>query len=47
MILGVAKKSFYELVKYVPYIGIDPEIREKPDAIVRVAETATPAGDLD
>ncbi len=41
----MAKKSFYELVEYVPYDDIDPEITEKLDAIVQVAESATPAGD--
>ena len=41
----MAKKNFYELVEYVPYDEIDPEITEKLDAIVQVAESATPAGD--
>ena len=41
----MAKKNFYELVEYVPYDEIDPEITEKLDAIAQVAESATPAGD--
>ena len=41
----MAKKNFYELVEYVPYDEIDPEITEKLDAIVQVAESAEPAGD--
>ncbi len=39
----VAKKNFYELAEHVPDSEIDPEISEKLDAIVRVAESATPA----
>lgn len=38
----MAKKQFYELATYVPEGEIDPEIAEKLDAIVRVAESATP-----
>ena len=41
----MAKKNFYELAEHVPDSEIDPEINEKLDAIVRVAESATPAGD--
>ena len=40
----MAKKNFHELVEHVPDKEIDPEIREKLDAIVRVAESASPAG---
>ena len=40
----MAKKKYYELADYVPDSEIDPEIREKLDAIARVAESATPAG---
>ncbi len=36
----MAKKSFYELVKYVPDDEIDPEITEKLDAIAHVAQQA-------
>ena len=39
----MAKKNFYELAEHVPDSEIDPEISEKLDAIVRVAESATPA----
>ena len=39
----MAKKNFYELAEHVPDSEIDPEISEKLDAIVRVAERATPA----
>ncbi len=38
----MAKKNFYELAEYVPDNEIDPEISEKLDAIVRVAESAKP-----
>ncbi len=38
----MAKKNFYELAEYVPDNEIDPEISEKLDAIVRVAESAEP-----
>ena len=41
----MAKKNFYELAEHVPDSEIDPEINEKLDAIVRVAESATPVGD--
>ena len=41
----MAKKNFYELAEHVPDSEIDPEISEKLDGIVRVAESATPAGD--
>ncbi len=43
----MAKKNLYELAEYVPESEIDPEIREKLDAIARVAESATPVGDQD
>lgn len=36
----MAKRSFYELVDYVPMDEIDPEITEKLDAIVQVAQLA-------
>ena len=41
----MAKKNFYELAEHIPDSEIDPEISEKLDAIVRVAECATPAAD--
>ncbi len=41
----MAKKNCHELVEYVPDHEIDPEIREKLDVIVRVAQSATPAGE--
>lgn len=37
------KKNFHELADHVPDGEIDPEIREKLDAIARVAESAGPA----
>ena len=40
----MAKKNFHELAEHVPDREIDPEIREKLDAIARVAERAAPAG---
>jgi len=36
------KSSFYELAEHVPEDEIDPEIREKLDAIVRTANSAKP-----
>ena len=36
------KKAFYELVRHVPLEEIDPEIKEKLNAIVRVAKSAYP-----
>lgn len=39
----MAKKNFYELAFFVPLDKIDPEIREKLDAIVEVARLAKPA----
>ncbi len=41
----MSKKSFYELANYVPEHEIDPEISEKLDAIVAVAQSATPVMD--
>ena len=41
----MAKKNCHELVEYIPRDEIDPEIREKLDAIVRVADSAEPRGD--
>ncbi|MCE2453145.1 MAG: AAA family ATPase [Nitrospinae bacterium] len=38
----MAKKQFYELASHVPEEELDPEITEKLDAIVRVAESAKP-----
>lgn len=38
----MAKKNFYELAYFVPLDKIDPEVREKLDAIVSVAKTAQP-----
>jgi len=38
----MAKKSFYELADHVPANEIDPEIREKLDAIVKAAKAAKP-----
>jgi len=38
----MAKKSFYELADHVPENEIDPEIREKLDAIVNAAKAAKP-----
>ena len=41
----MSKKSFYELANYVPEDDISHEITEKLDAIVAVAESATPVMD--
>lgn len=40
----MAKKNFYELANHVPLDQIDPEIRQKLDAIVEVASSAKLAG---
>lgn len=40
----MAKKNYDELAEYVPKTEIDPEIRQKLDAIADVAEIATPGG---
>jgi len=34
------KKNFHELAYYVPKDKIDPEVKEKLDMIVRVAQSA-------
>ena len=41
----MAKKNIYELAEYIPENEIDPEIRDKLDAIADVAEIATPGGE--
>ena len=41
---AMPKKSFHELVQYIPEDMIDPEITEKLDAIAAVAESVTPPG---
>lgn len=41
---GMDKTSFHILAQYIPADKIDPEVIEKLDAIVRVAESAKPAG---
>lgn len=41
----MAKKNFHELAEYLPVEKIDPEIKEKLDAIVRVAQSAKPRGE--
>jgi ABC-type branched-subunit amino acid transport system ATPase component len=38
----MAKRNFYELAFFVPLDKIDPEVREKLDAVVEVAELAQP-----
>lgn len=38
----MAKKNFYELAFLVPLEMIDPEVRQKLDAIVEVATSAEP-----
>ncbi len=39
----MSKKSFYELAEHVPPDELDPEVREKLDAIAEVAASAEPA----
>lgn len=38
----MAKKNFHELARFVPKEKIDPEVKEKLDAIVKVARIAKP-----
>ena len=38
----MAKKNFHELVSYLPRNKIDPEIKDKLEAIGRVAQQARP-----
>ena len=40
----MTKKSFYELAVYAELSELDPEVREKLDAIAAVAASAVPAG---
>jgi ABC-type taurine transport system ATPase subunit len=42
----MAKKNFHELAEYVPVEKIDREVREKLDAIVRVAQAAKPREEM-
>ncbi|MEW5946708.1 MAG: AAA family ATPase [bacterium] len=42
----MAKKNFHELARFVPKEKINPEVREKLDAIVEVAKRAKPANKL-
>ena len=39
----MAKKNFHELTRFVPSGKIDPEVKEKLDAIAEVADNARPA----
>ena len=39
----MAKKNFYELAEYVPNNEIDPEIREKLDAIAGSRKVRRPS----
>jgi len=39
------KKNFHELARFVPEEKIDPEVREKLEAIVAVSQAATPTTD--
>ncbi len=40
---AMRKKRFYELADFIPLAQIDPEVREKLDAIAAVAAAARPA----
>ena len=42
----MAKKNFHELAHLVPLEKLDPEIKEKLDAIAAVARSARPAGEI-
>jgi hypothetical protein len=42
----MVKTNFHKLARLVPLDKIDPEIKEKLDAIVRIAKSAKPAGEL-
>lgn len=41
------KRSFYELVAFIPVEKIDPEVKEKLDAIVAVAKQARPLSEAE
>ena len=42
----MAKKNFHELARFVPLDRFDEEIKQKLDAIVRVAQSAAPVEEL-
>jgi hypothetical protein len=42
----MAKKNFHQLARFVPKEKIDPEIKEKLKAIVRLAKSARPAEEM-
>ena len=42
----MAKKNFHELARFVPKDRLDPELKEKLDAIVGVANSAHPISDI-
>jgi len=42
----MAKKNFHQLARFVPKEKIDPEIKEKLEAIVRVAKSAKPVEEI-
>ena len=41
----MSKRSFHELARFVPRDKVDPEITEKLDAIVQIANSAQPVSD--
>jgi hypothetical protein len=43
--LVLRKSDYYQLARFLPKDQIDPEIKEKLDAIVAVAKRAKPRGD--
>jgi hypothetical protein len=42
----MAKKNFHELARFVPLEKLDPEIKQKLDAVAAVARSARPAGEI-
>ncbi len=42
----MAKKNFHQLARFVPKDKIDPEIKEKLEAVVRLAKSAKPAEEM-
>jgi hypothetical protein len=43
-LVAINKGGYHELVRFMPVGFIDPEVTEKLDAILAVAQTARPAG---
>jgi hypothetical protein len=42
----MTKNNFHRLARFVPIDKIDPEIKEKLDAIIGIAKSAKPAEEI-